>query len=296
MKIRPECIPCILTVRVNELMRLITDEEKLKQAVKELLSFMAENLDYDEYVTVYATNAFRLVKKLSGNNDPYREVKVYSNKVTLRILNEVERKISSLQGYSAFREACLAALAGNAIDFGVAGYSARIEDFSKEVEQIKLAVDDSKKVFEEISSRKMKILYLMDNCGEAVLDILLIKQLTAMGHEVVAVVKSGSFQNDITLKEAEEIELSKYCKVIGSGTDGSSIFWNEVSSELKEEYMNSDLVISKGMANFEYLSEANIPSKPVVYMLKAKCRNIAKELGVNVGDYVIKLSETGYLS
>ena len=296
MKIKPECVPCILTVRVNELLKLITEEDRLKRAVKELLLFMTRNLNYDEYVTVYATNAFRLVKSLSRNSDPYREIKVYSNDAALRILSELEKRIGNLRGYSAFKESCLAALAGNAIDFGVAGYSARIEDFSKEIEQIKLAVDDSKKLFDKLSSRKMKILYLMDNCGEAVLDILLIKQLTTMGHEVVAVVKSGSFQNDITLKEAEEIGLSKYCKVIGSGTDGSSIFWNEVSSELKEEYMSSDIVISKGMANFEYLSEADIPSKPVVYMLKAKCRNIAKELGVNVGDYVIKLSKTGYLA
>jgi len=46
----------------------------------------------------------------------------------------------------------------------------------------------------------------------------------------------------------------------------------------------TDLVISKGQGNFEGLSE----NSNIFFMLIAKCPVIAKEIGVNVKDTVIK--------
>jgi uncharacterized protein with ATP-grasp and redox domains len=53
---------------------------------------------------------------------------------------------------------------------------------------------------------------------------------------------------------------------------------------VKEWIKEHDLVISKGQGNFEGLSE----NSNIFFMLIAKCPVIAKEIGVNVKDTVIK--------
>ena len=52
--------------------------------------------------------------------------------------------------------------------------------------------------------------------------------------------------------------------------------------------------MSKGMANFEYLTEIEEKlGKPLLYLLVAKCRPIAEELLVPQGTPVVKVSRRG---
>ena len=54
---------------------------------------------------------------------------------------------------------------------------------------------------------------------------------------------------------------------------------------LKEHLRKADIIISKGQANYETLTETRYP---VFYTLKAKCPPVANHLGVRVGDLVCK--------
>jgi uncharacterized protein with ATP-grasp and redox domains len=49
--------------------------------------------------------------------------------------------------------------------------------------------------------------------------------------------------------------------------------------------MKRNFVISKGQGNYEALSGEK---RSIFFLLKAKCRVIAKDLGVNEGDRILK--------
>ena len=79
--------------------------------------------------------------------------------------------------------------------------------------------------------------------------------------------------------------------LVETGSDAASIFMNELGKEAKDTLKTADLVIAKGMAHYEYLSDKlNLLGKPVLFLLRAKCRPVASSLGVRVGDYVAKLA------
>jgi uncharacterized protein with ATP-grasp and redox domains len=58
---------------------------------------------------------------------------------------------------------------------------------------------------------------------------------------------------------------------------------DRIPTDLAEAIARADLVIAKGMANYESLSEyGDLP--PVAFLLAAKCRPIASRLGIGVGE------------
>jgi uncharacterized protein with ATP-grasp and redox domains len=61
--------------------------------------------------------------------------------------------------------------------------------------------------------------------------------------------------------------------VADTGTDGAGIDWDNVSGEFVELFASADLIVSKGMANFETLYPRPI-SAPSFYLFKVKCKPI----------------------
>jgi hypothetical protein len=64
----------------------------------------------------------------------------------------------------------------------------------------------------------------------------------------------------------------------------------EIPAALKNLYQESDLIISKGTGNYEAL-RGEVKRKTAIYMLKIKCGPIAKEVGVDIGSFVVKLEK-----
>jgi len=110
-----------------------------------------------------------------------------------------------------------------------------------------------------------------------VFDRVLADALKPLNKEIIAVVKGGAFQNDITIREARDAGLyESFNEVISTGTDAASIFLDEVSVEVLKLIERSDIIVSKGMANYEYLTDIeHILRKTVLYLLIAKCEPIA---------------------
>lgn len=71
------------------------------------------------------------------------------------------------------------------------------------------------------------------------------------------------------------------------GTDSIGVIYDDLSGEFKEIFHNSDLIIAKGLGNYEGLNEINLRDKPTFCLLNAKCQPVAREIGVEHGDNVI---------
>ncbi|MCI5191354.1 MAG: DUF89 family protein, partial [Candidatus Electrothrix sp. AS4_5] len=124
-------------------------------------------------------------------------------------------------------------------------------------------------------NRMPRVLYLCDNCGEIVFDGLLIKQLNRLGCQVTAAVRESPIINDATLQDAQFCGLDTMCTVISNGTGCPGTPLASCSTEFKQCFQEADLIISKGMGNFESLSEV---SAPIFFLFTVKCSRVADHL------------------
>jgi hypothetical protein len=117
-------------------------------------------------------------------------------------------------------------------------------------------------------------------------DRILIEELVRRGVNVTYVVKGAPILNDATLQDAKMAGIDRLAKVTSTGTDCIGVLLNECSREFLRRFENSELVISKGEANYESLSD--IKKQGIFFLLKVKCPIIAEDVGTRTGSIVLK--------
>lgn len=234
-------------------------------------------LEEDSIPAIVSSKIFFNLYAFLGVDDPFKDYKESSNKLAERILNEIEKVIKV-----DLKTALKLAIVGNVIDFAV-GYSPEKigEDVVKLVKE-DLYIDRSEELFKKLENAEV-LLYLTDNCGEIYFDRLFLKKVREnFPHlDIYIVGKETPIINDATVDDLIKAGLNKIGKVISTGSGMVGVPFEEVSDEFKEIFEKADVIIAKGQGNFETLSE--IDDKRVFYLLKAKCRPVARELGVPQG-------------
>jgi damage-control phosphatase, subfamily I len=280
MKLKPtaECISCILRQVLEACEETDEDPTVRYNALREAIAYL-NNVDFDrsDHVRI-ASDLHRIVREVTGNADPYRELKKMSNRVALEWLSRNGR---TLQGSLPFKQAISIAARGNMIDYGA------METTETPQALIDKAMDariDSRKVLEvrrlvEVSER---VLYLCDNAGEIAFDKVMVSAIQTLGPEVTVAVRGGPVMNDATIDDAYEVEMTKLAKTITTGSPVSGVLLTDSSPEFLDTFDQSDLIISKGQGNLESL--INIRRKTTtVYILKVKCNLIADFLKSQIG-------------
>ena len=186
------------------------------------------------------------------------------------------------------------AIAGNSIDYAMRG------DWNQDLilQTIETAllqpINGNVAAFVEEVKKAKQILYLLDNSGEIVCDQLLMEEIqrTGFGTPLVAVVHGGAILNDATLHDARQIGLDHTVPVIDNGNDAPGTVLEQCSAEFMNVLAQSDMIISKGLANYETLIETDPLPQTVCYLFRAKCPFIARYAGVTLGDLVVRVART----
>jgi len=126
------------------------------------------------------------------------------------------------------------------------------------------------------------ILYLADNAGETVFDRVLIETLDS---PVTYVVKAGPIINDATWEDAISAGINLVAEIIDNGSEGVGTLLEDCSVSFLESFNLAELIIAKGQANYESLSDTQAP---LFFLLQAKCNIIAQDMGVTEGAIVLK--------
>jgi len=283
VRIWPQCVPCIYSARARELLdaRNLSGEEKV-YALAALAAELSRANPHSSTIRL-ASDTYRFVKRKARDPDPYRDYKRESNRlVKERLLPLLEERVSRLAGYERFRALLLASIAANSLDPGVPGY----EKLEVRLD-VELGRDDSREAYELLREAR-RVTYVLDNAGEALVDLEVVKLLRSMGLEVWVLAKSRPYQNDVTVDEAVELGFSEYARVVGTGSDAAGPLPGELSEEAVAALTETDVILAKGMAVFEAFEEW-APPKPVVHVLRAKCAPVAAAVGVGVGEGAIAL-------
>ena len=286
MKITETCIECLLS-RVKLECELCHASPSLAEAtITACRTVMNEIRSSPLSHPQIASRIHRRAYELLQNHDPFAELKRKGNLQATEVCREVRDNLVTFHDY------ILASVIGNTFDYGVKGHIVE-ENFSvffgKEFSQ-GLTLDHS----DEIASLCSRVVYLSDNCGEIVFDRLLIEYLKEQGAYVTLAVKESPILNDATLQDVQDLGLKSIADQITTTGGGAEIgiCMENIPYDLRQAISRCTIIISKGMANFESLSEMdNLP--PVAYLLAAKCKPVADELNVPVGSKIAVLRCNG---
>ncbi len=288
MKIAPECIPCLLNRLLFE--TDIVDHARAHQVMKEACAIFNSQLSPDINSAELATTLHKRTYEILGNNDPYKKLKALAMSMGIQL----EAKANALieQSSDKLRTAILCSIVGNVLDFGIEGALNDPGEFSTCFDAIYdegLGHDDVDK-FKQYLNEEAVILLFTDNCGEIVFDKLLCKELKKFGTRIILIVKGEPILSDATLADANQIEMSEVVDEIITTPDYAvGVNVKNLGPELERHLEDADLIICKGMANFEALSETNY--KPIAYILRTKCSPVANALGLPKNINAVKLIE-----
>lgn len=285
MRIHPICTSCLLN-RVYYEAKLVTDDlNVVDRCIEVALEILSKKYREKPINTYLATEIHRKVYEILSY-DPYKEKKRFANEISAKLLPLIEKIVEMSD--DKFKTAVKASIIGNEFDFGVFGHEIE-KDFEryflKRIKEV-LALDDVERIKELAEG---EVIYITDNAGEIFFDTILMKEIKKICSNLTVVVKSKPILSDATIEDARIAGVDRVADEILTVGDSIGIITEELSEEVVEKFESSDLIVAKGMANYESLSEKNF--KPVAFLLTAKCEPVAASLGVKVKDMVAKVVE-----
>lgn len=286
MKVHNDCIPCFARQGVEAAKAYAPDDPGLQQEVLKTVLRVAAEADYSKSPPEIAAEYFREIVELTGVADPYAGAKRISNEECMQLLPQLRMEVEASD--RPLEMAVRMAIAGNIIDFG----TPHGQKDNSLLEVIEHAAEaevcmEALVAFEQRAKDAKLILYLGDNCGEAVLDRLLIEQLPT--EKVVFVVRGKPILNDITPSEVAQTGIDRICRVIDNGHDAPGIILPECSLEFRALFDEADMIISKGQGNFETLQDCG---REIFFLMKVKCDVVAEETSLPLGSIYFQRSKT----
>jgi len=275
----PECFPCFLR-QADLAARAHGASAPVRQALAARVAGVLADVPGEEVPARIATRLQGIIRDELGTDDPFREVKERE----FGRFGEMVSRAESLVAASAdpMAAAVWMAVFGNIMDFGI------IERESMEGEVNRLAAGDgARKIPERLrdairSARTIGV--LLDNSGEAAFDVPLLSRLSREGRTVWVGVKGGAVIDDLTEAEALRLGLSAYGEVVSNGNRGVGTDLGLCSREFRERIEGSDLVLSKGQANFETLYGH---VRNAFFLFRCKCPVVSRALGRPEGDLIL---------
>jgi hypothetical protein len=277
MKASNYCYECLKKL-ANQAAELAANDERAKaRAIEESLKILHDNFSTDCVSIVVATKLHDTIKKITGNPDPYRQMKDKEIMVARELSKQTKVE------HNSFRDCLKFAALGNTIDFF------RPLDVIRQdmKEPVNFVIDDSGR-FEAKLKHARRVLYLADNAGEVFFDLPLIRWMRKQA-SVAYVVKSAPVQDDITVEDIRRAGLeAELGEILTTGAATPGIDFSQASAEFNHQFNSADLIFAKGMGYYESLSELPAEDK-IFYCLRAKCQPVADALKVPLNSYVAML-------
>jgi len=247
---------------------------------------MASEIDLRQSPPAMAQRIHRVLRQLTENGDPYREIKQRFNRLALELYPRLKRLV--VQSNTPLETAVRLAIAGNVIDFGVSSLLREIDLETAIDECLKAEIPRMElKLFWEAIEEAEKILYIADNAGEIVFDRVLIEQLPT--EKVTAAVRGQPVINDATTEDAKLAGLTEIVEVIDNGSDAPGTILASCSEDFRQRFADADLIIAKGQGNYESLSDLD---KNMFFILRVKCSVLTRDLGCEQGEMILVGSKT----
>lgn len=280
MQLYDECRDCLYNSQMKKVTSMHGENDERLQSFKEAVRALCDGSPESSCAPLLMQGIDGVHRGIFGGIIDYSAEKHAFNTALLSIEERIFSRIKSSP--DPVKEGIRYAMAANYIDY------ARLSDLNADsIAEVMSAaersvIDDGvyARFTDKLNSAK-NLVYLHDNCGEIVLDKLLIRAIkgTYPRINVISVVRGGDIINDVTRDDADEVGLGKYAYVADSGTAIPGTYLPAVNALTRAFINNADVVISKGLGNLETLYGKLGGG---FYMFMCKCAHIAERFGKNL--------------
>jgi uncharacterized protein with ATP-grasp and redox domains len=279
MKTSLDCIPCLLRQSLDAA-RLVSTNPSVHEHVIRVALGWAVEMDLNQSPPAMAQRIHRRLREITGVDDPYRETKDWQNRLAMELIPALRAEVESAS--DPLLMAARLAIAGNVIDMGVNGNLTEADVRQALKQALTEPFFGEEDRFCQAIAQATNILYLADNAGEIAFDRLLVEQL--LPKRVTFVVRGAPVLNDVTLIDAQTVELDQIVEVIDNGSDAPGTILTDCSQELRDRFATADLIIAKGQGNFETLSNE---LGNIFFLFKVKCLVIANLVNQPIGTQML---------
>ena len=243
MKFSDSCAACMYDRQCAK-----TDNADYLKKIKDILDNRPADITSSELVMQFN----ELHEKYIGPLDDLSAEKKEYNDLVLSMEDDIRKDIEA--SVDPLATSIIMARSGNYIDFAALD-SVDKETFiglfdNTKMSETEMEVYDS---FCRQCSKAKSFLLLTDNCGEIVLDKLMLEQLKKRfpNLEITVMVRGADIYNDATLEDAKYVGLDTLGTIITNGRRMAGTVYKMLPDKAKSVIDNSDIIFAKGQANYE---------------------------------------------
>ena len=260
MRISESCAACLYDKQKNK-----TDDEEYLSEIRSILDNRKET-DTSPYM-VYLFNKVH-VRRFGAGAD-YKDIKRKYNDLVLGMEESLREEIEKSEDPLA--KALIMARVGNYIDFGAMNHVDQ-DEFLTLFRDTEMREDDRRTYvsFLEACEKGKTFLLVCDNCGEIVLDKLLLEQIVRRFPHLTmkALVRGGEVLNDATADDAVYVGLDNIAEIISNGDAIAGTVYDLMPETAKKAMDEADVILAKGQGNYETMSDQG---RHIFYEFLCKC-------------------------
>ncbi len=243
MKFNDSCAKCMYDKQLKK-----TDNKEYLAEIKAVLDNRSDDVTSPELVAEFN----KIHEKYFGPLPDYSVIKRKYNNLVLSMEDDLRKEIEESEDPLA--TSIVMARIGNYIDFAALNH-VETDTFLQLFDNTKMR-EDEQEVYRSFCSkctRAKSFLLLTDNCGEIVLDKLMLEQLKKKYPQisVAVMVRGGEVSNDATMEDALYVGIDRLGTVITNGDKIAGTVYSMLSEEARNAIDNADIIFSKGQANYE---------------------------------------------
>src|SRR4030042_29372 len=119
--------------------------------MNEVLRLLYKEFTHTAVPADLGTKRDRIIKRVTGNNDPYKRSKRINNEKALKLLPYARKLVE--EGYvqhDRFKRACLCAIVGNTMEFDIPGHRFTFSNLRRNFREAAkdLVIDDANRIYE----------------------------------------------------------------------------------------------------------------------------------------------------
>ncbi len=281
MKLQPECIGCIIG-QAGRVAQKIGASSSLTQKIERAAHKHSQNFSFSQTPPEAATPMYEELALIAQKEDLYGEAKKVATQQAKEMLPKLRQMINGAE--DTLLAAAKMAVAGNVIDLA-AEVDYDLTEIVDKVLHTQFGRDDFKQLFAELQ-KAGTLLYLADNAGEHIFDALFMEKLNELYPklQITYMTRGNPIINDVTLQEALDDGLDRYAEVKSSGMRTPGFILADAADDIAQAFLNADIVIAKGMGNFETMTE--ISQRTVYHLFKVKCQVVSSYVGEPIGTFM----------
>ena len=271
MNIKPDCLSCLFDQALKVTKLLDLDDATSKKVFDKTAQVLMDH-SMTSTPPQIAKDIYQGISDITGDKDPVARAKKRATKEALKVDTSFIHTIP---------DALKMAVIGNVIDFGSQEQFSLNEMIQSHFHR-SFALDDTPTFIKELQHAK-ELIIIADNVGEHIFDKLLIETIKKRYDiQVHYFVRGRPIINDVTLQEASLLDTC--ANIVDTGVETPGYDLEEANNKSLEIFSRADIVLAKGMGNFESLYK--VAKRPIYFLFVVKCTVVAEAIGQNVKELI----------